>query len=223
VGFSADWYWFVCMTLFRFVMFRWVWRLCLWWHFLWHVSRLGLHLIPTHPDRAGGLGYVTVVQRHFSLLILALSASLAATFADRISLGGMRLEDFYPQIITVLFLYAVLFLAPLFVFYPLLAACRAKGEADYGQFASSYVNAFDQKWVHAATPEELLLGTPDIQSLSDLINSVTAAHNMRVVPVSRDLIQRLAIAALLPMLPLILLIYPFATLAIKLGQGVLGL
>jgi len=223
-GFSAGWYWIVCMTVFRFMILRWFWRLCLWWHFLWHVSRLGLHLIPTHPDRCGGLGYVAVVHRKFALLILALSASQAATFADRISLGGMTLRDFYPQIITLLLLYAALFLGPLLVFYPMLAACRSKGQADYGEFASHYVNEFDTKWVHtAAQPEEPLLGTPDMQSLADLINSVTAARSMSLVPVSLDLIQWLAMAALLPMVPLVLLIYPFASLAIKLCEGIVGL
>jgi hypothetical protein len=224
VGITADWYWIVCMTLFRFVMLRWFLRLCLWWHFLWHVSRLGLHLVPTHPDHAGGLGYVTVVHRQFAVLILALSAFQSATFAERISLGGMRLQDFYPQIIAILILYVALFLAPLLIFYPMLAACRAKGQADYGELASRYVNEFDTKWVHAAAPPaEPLLGTPDMQSLADLINSVTAIRAMRLVPVSLELIQWLAMAALLPMLPLILLIYPFSSLAIKLCEGVVGL
>jgi hypothetical protein len=57
-----------------------------------------------------------------------------------------------------------------------------------------------------------------MQSLADLINSVTAARSMRLVPANLELIQWLALAALLPMLPLILLIYPFASLAIKLCE-----
>jgi hypothetical protein len=223
-GLTADWYWHVCMTLFRFVVLRWFWRLCLWWHFLWQLSRLGLHLVPTHPDRAGGLGYVTTVHRQFAALILALSATQAATFADRIALGGMTLRDFYPQIIVILLLYAALFLAPLLVFYPAFAAARSKGQAEYGELASRYVNEFDTKWVHpVAPPDEPLLGTPDMQSLADLINSVTAARNMRLSPVNLELIQWLAMAALLPMLPLVLLIYPFASLAVKLCEGVVGL
>lgn len=224
VGLTADWYWIVCMTIFRFVMLRWLWRLCLWWHFLWHLSRLKLHLVPTHPDRAGGLGYVTTVHRQFAVLILALSATQAGTFADRIALGGMTLQNFYPEIILLLLFYAALFLAPLLVFYPLLSACRAKGQADYGELASRYVNDFDTKWVHmAAPPTEPLLGTPDMQSLADLINSVTAVRAMRLVPVTLELIQWLAMAALLPMLPLVLLIYPFASLAVKLCEGIVGL
>ena len=64
---------------------------------------------------------------------------------------------------------------------------------------------------------------PLAKKLADLINSVTAARSMRLVPVSLDLIQWLAMAALLPMLPLVLLIYPFASLALKFCEGVVGL
>jgi len=34
------WYWLVCLPLFRFLMFRWLWRIALWWCFLWRVARL---------------------------------------------------------------------------------------------------------------------------------------------------------------------------------------
>jgi hypothetical protein len=144
-GMASDWYWIVCMTLFRFLILRWLWHLCLWWHFLWFLSRLDLHLVPTHPDRAGGLGYVSVIHRQFGVLILALTTFQSATFAERISLGGMTLRDFYLQIIILLILYAILFLGPLLIFFPILAACRSKGQADYGELASRYVNEFDKK------------------------------------------------------------------------------
>ena len=223
VGIASDWYWFVCMTLFRFLILRWFWHLCLWWHFLWFLSRLDLHLVPTHPDRTGGLGDVLGIHNQFAALILALSASQSAIFAEQISLGGITLRDVYPQIIILLISYAILFLGPLLIFFPILAACRLKGQVDYGEFASRYVNEFEKKWVHAAVPpEEPLLGTPDMQSLADLINSVTAARSTRLVPVSLAMIQWLTLAALLPMLPLVLLIYPFASLAIKFCERIVG-
>jgi hypothetical protein len=42
-------------------------RLALWFFFLWRVSRLELRLVPTHPDRAGGLGFFEVVHTEFIL------------------------------------------------------------------------------------------------------------------------------------------------------------
>lgn len=47
-------YWnaFVSIPIFQFILFRWYLRLLIWFRFLWHVSRLNLELIPTHPDVA---------------------------------------------------------------------------------------------------------------------------------------------------------------------------
>src|SRR5688572_7238385 len=52
------WYWTVCVPLFRFLLLRWLWRLGMWWRALWRLSRMDLHLLPGHPDRAAGIGGV---------------------------------------------------------------------------------------------------------------------------------------------------------------------
>ena len=68
-----------------------------------------------------------------------------------------------------------------------------------------------------------LLGTADIQSLADLSNSVNIVRNMRWAPVSTRILIGFAVAALLPMLPLLLLKYPIAELATKLFTGIVDL
>src|SRR6266550_5563408 len=52
----AGW-WLGCVSLplFQFILLRWYFRLFIWARFLWHVSRIELKLVPTHPDRCGGL------------------------------------------------------------------------------------------------------------------------------------------------------------------------
>jgi hypothetical protein len=92
------------------------------------------------------------------------------------------------------------------------------------QFASRYVSGFDSKWVSgAAADEEPLLGTPDLQSLADLANSIAIVRNMRAVPVGRRLVRDVVIVVLLPLLPLLLLKYPIADLATKLFEKLLGM
>jgi len=59
---SSRWYWMVCMTVFCFLLLRWLWRLGMWGFFLWRLSRLDLRLVPTHPDRAGGLGSLELMH-----------------------------------------------------------------------------------------------------------------------------------------------------------------
>ena len=56
---SGVWYGYVSLPLFQFLMMRWYFRFFIWIRFLWHVSRLNLSLVPTHPDRVGGLGFLS--------------------------------------------------------------------------------------------------------------------------------------------------------------------
>lgn len=79
----AGWrYWILCLPLFRFLIFRWVWRLALWYHFLWRFSRLELNLMPAHADRLGGLGNLQAVHAQFAVLVMAISSLLSASFAE---------------------------------------------------------------------------------------------------------------------------------------------
>jgi hypothetical protein len=110
------------------------------------------------------------------------------------------------------------------VFSRKLWKCRVKGMSDYSAFAERYVNEFERKWVGAgAAPKEPLLGSADIQSLADLSTSVDIVRDMRLVPVSTNLLMYMAVAALLPLLPLVLFKYPLADLLAKFFGRLSGL
>lgn len=221
---AAQWYLIVCLTLFRFLMIRWLWRLGLWCYFLWRVSRLDLHLMPTHPDGTAGLGYLEVVHAHFTPLILAISVVQAAMLAEELSTGLANFESIYPAFALVLAVIAVLFLGPMFILTPRLWASRVKGLSDYMVFGSTYVNGFNRKWLVQGEPDrEPLLGTADLQSLADLGNSISVVRDMRVVPVSLFLVKDYVLIALLPFLPLFLFKYPVADLAEKFFARLTGL
>ena len=90
--------------------------------------------------------------------------------------------------------------------------------------ASRYVDAFDRRWIRGENPSgEPLLGTPDMQSLADLTNSVNVVRGMRCIPASRRLVMELAICVILPMVPLLLFKYPIAELTEKLIRALSGL
>lgn len=220
---AGGWYWLVCLPLFRFLILRWLWRLGLWSCFLWRLSRLELALVPTHPDRMGGLSILEVVHTAFAPLAVAISAVQSAAFAEEISAGTMTWAAVYPAFALILTLDAVLFLGPLFLFSPKLIASRVQGLSRYMELAARYVSAFDRKWLRADGDGEPLLGTPDLQSLADLSASVGIVRDMRTVPASRRLLLVIAAAALLPMLPLLLLRYPVADLAEMLMRRMAGL
>ncbi len=209
---AAAWYWFFCLPLFRFLIFRWAWRLAFWWVLLWRLAKMDLELAPDHPDRAGGLGYLDIVHMRFASLALAISIMVSATFAEDIASGRTTLAAIYPALFATLLIDVVLFVAPLCVFAFRLRACQEKGLRDYTALSFRYVGAFERKWIRGEGPQETLLGTPDLQSLADLANSFTVVRTMRLAPISVRLFVFTGAAALAPMALLLLFDYPLAQL-----------
>ena len=62
---------YVSLPAFQFVLYRWYFRLFIWMRFLWQVARCELSLVPTHPDRAGGLGFLSLSVVAFAPLLTA--------------------------------------------------------------------------------------------------------------------------------------------------------
>ena len=78
---------------------RWYFRMFIWTRFLWQVSRIELKLVPTHPDRVGGLGFLGNIVYAFTPLLLAHGVLLAGLIADRIFFAGAKLPQFTVEII----------------------------------------------------------------------------------------------------------------------------
>ena len=212
----------VGLLVFRFLVFRTTWKLALWGWFLWRVSRLNLHLISGHPDRAGGLGSLEGVHERFTPLVAALSVLECATLAESISTGTLAVTAVYPTLALLLLLDGVLFLGPLLVFTDKLWAGRTKGVGLYNGLAARYVKEFEAKWLEGTPPDEPLVGTPDLQSLADLANAISVVKGMRWVTVGPRLLTIMTIAAVVPLAPLVLFRYPVAELAQKFFSRLVG-
>lgn len=206
---AGMWYGYVSLPIFQFLLLRWYFRLFIWARFLWQVSRIDLRLVPTHPDRAGGLGFLTGTVYAFVLLLLAHGALLSGLIGNRIFHVGARLLDFkYEILVLVIFLLCAV-LGPLLVFAPQLTAARRRGLREYGTLAESYVREFDAKWLRAGAPtDERLVGSADIQSLADLANSYEVVRTMSFAPFSKAAILQLAAVTLAPVVPLLLTMMP---------------
>ena len=168
-GFWLRW---VSNPILQFLLLRWLYRLVIWARFLWQVSRIELDLIPTHPDRNGGLGFLGGSARLYSPLLASFSAMVAGLVASRIFHEGASLADFKLEIVLLVAIGMVLVLGPLTVFAPQILAAKRQGLREYGAFAADYMRDFDRRWLRSADhDEESLLGSGDIQSLADLGNA----------------------------------------------------
>jgi hypothetical protein len=218
---AGMWYAYVSLPLFQFLLLRWLFRLCIWTRFLWQVSRIDLRLVPTHPDRVGGLGFLSNTAYAFVPLAVALGAVLSGMIANRIFHLGATLPAFKVEIAVIVVFAQCLVFAPLLPFAVQLARVKRTGLREYGTLAARYVREFDAKWVHGRAPvDEPLVGSADIQSLADLANSFEVVRGMRIAPVTKEAILRLAVATLVPVAPLLLTMMPLEQL-LKMLAGIL--
>jgi hypothetical protein len=199
------WYGYVSLPLFQFLLMRWYLRIFIWARFLWQVSRIDLSLVPTHPDRVGGLGFLSNTAYAFVPLAAAHGALLAGWISDRIFYLGAALLDFKLEVgVLLVFLLSLVF-GPLVVFAPRLAQVKRTGLREYGTLGERYVREFDAKWLRGgAAADERLLGSSDLQSLADLGSSFEVVRTMRMAPVTKEAVFQLAAATLAPVAPLAL-------------------
>ena len=214
---TGAWYAYVSLPLYQFLMVRWYYRIFIWMRFLWQVSRIQLSLIPTHPDRVGGLGFLANTVYAFTPLAVAHGAMLAGPIANRIFYLGAALPEFKIEIVVVVVFLLCLVLGPLLVFAPQLAYAKRMGIREYGTLAERYVREFDAKWLRGGAPaDEPLVGSGDIQSLADLANSFEVVKTMQIAPITKDAFLRLIIATLVPVVPLALTMMSLEELVKKL-------
>lgn len=206
---AGAWYAFVSLGVFRFVLFRWYFRLVLWYLFLWRLSRLPLHVNPLHPDGAGGLAFLANTLNAMVPVLLAQSVAVAGVIGGQILHQGMPLQSFYPEIATVVVLLLAMGLAPLAFFMPALMRAGIQGRLDYGLLSMHYVEQFRAKWLQGpAGAEQPVLGSADIQALGDLAKTHEVVRQMGVLPVGKQAIVRFALSIALPFTPLLLALIP---------------
>lgn len=207
---AGYWYLFVSLPVFRFILFRWYFRLAIWYRFLWQVSRhIPLRLNALHPDRAGGLGFLSTSTYAFQPFLLAHTVALSGFLGSKIWHEGAALPQFKLEIVAWLGFLMLLVLTPLVFFVIQLGDARRAGLREYRIVASRYVAEFRRKWIEGhAAPDEALIGSADVQSLADLSNSFTVVEGMRWIPFGQGTLVRMAIVTALPLLPLVLTMIP---------------
>ena len=207
------WFSWVSNPILQFLLLRWIYRLAIWARFLWQVSRIELALIPTHPDRNAGLGFLGGSVHAYSPLLASFSAMSAGLVASRIFHEGASLAEFKIEIVSLVLFGMVLVLGPLTVFAPQILLAKRRGKREYGAFAADYTREFDRRWLRNADHDETpLLGASDIQSLADLDTAYSVIKDIRAVPFSRDLLLQLVWATLAPFAPLVFTMIPLEEL-----------
>ncbi|REE18346.1 hypothetical protein B0G71_1352 [Paraburkholderia sp. BL27I4N3] len=77
--FGGWWFVIVIRPLFTALLLAWLWRACLVFILVRKLSRFPLSLVPSHPDRMAGLGFVERLTFIFSPVAFAISTVAAAS------------------------------------------------------------------------------------------------------------------------------------------------
>lgn len=202
---AAWWYAIVSIPIFQFLFYRWLLRMFIWSRFLYRVSRLKLKLVPTHPDRAGGIAFVGANQRYFGIIAFAFGAVFSGVFGNEVLYESLPLNALRTPAIASAVVIVFLVQMPGYFFLSLLRKTKRRGIFEYGELALEYSTEFEEKWIRGQRPpREELMGSGDIQSLADLGNSYSVIADMKIVPFPFKTSLWLAAAFLVPILPLFL-------------------
>jgi len=215
------WYALVALPLFQFLVYRALWHWTIWVRLLWRVSRLHLRPIPTHPDLAGGLEFLSRPSTGFAWVVAALSAAQSGVWADQVLHAGVEVTALKTPALVLVVASLILAFGPLIAVAGQLWRCQFEGRDQYGALATDYTRQFHARWIEGRERDGLL-GSADIQSLADLANSYNVIDRMRFLPFGARAFVAVAAAALLPMLPVALLGVPLPQLLLKLGGALIG-
>jgi hypothetical protein len=212
LSWAGGWYAAVSLPLFQFLLYRAIWSWLIWVRFLWRLSHLRLRLTPTHPDLAGGLNILGDSPYAIAVFVFAVGAVLSAALIMQVSYDGDSVVVYHKVFAVYLLLAMMVSFGPLLIFIGKLDGLRQRGLRDYGTLASRHAQLFDEKWIERAgvTDDivEIPLGSPDISSISGLKSSYETVKRMRFFPFGMRALIVLAAAALVPMVPLMLMEFP---------------
>jgi hypothetical protein len=210
------------LPLLQFLTIRWLWRWVIWSYILVRVGRLPLRTIATHPDRAAGLGFMSAPVTGFAAFEMSLASLLASAWGTQLLAGRVTVPMLLPTLLLFVLTVTVLACAPLLPFTPHLYKAKRKSLALYNPFTLEYMRRFQRKWVEQPSADSDMLGTSDIQSMADISNAYKVIQDTRTFVWGKKKLVELWLAAVAPMVPLIVTVVPVNELFKRIGGALVG-
>jgi hypothetical protein len=220
LGFGGWWFAYVVRPVFLALLLAWLWRIVLltWW--MGRVGRIGLSLVPTHPDRTGGVALVEKLPGAFALVSIALSAMLASRWAHEILHHGASIAAYRHAVIVFVVVWALLLLLPLLAFAPALARTRKKAILAYSSLVGRQGELVHQRWIEGrAVAAEPILDAPEIGPVADAAAMYEAVVKMRHVPIGKVSVIGIVLPLALPLVVVAALQVPLKDLLLKLAKA----
>jgi hypothetical protein len=221
-SFGALWFLYVGRSIYLALVLAWMWRVALLFVLLRRIARLDLALVPTHPDRTGGLAFVERFPLVFAPVALAAGAVLASGWAHDAVYHGLSLLSLKVEMIAFVAIATAVFLAPLFAFAGPLKRARKKALLDYGALVGEHGRLVHQRWIEGRPlSDDAVLNAPELGPVADTAAIYDAVKAMRTVPFGMTAVVPVALAAAIPMLAALAIQIPIKALLLKLLKALI--
>lgn len=217
---AGKWAFFISIPFFQFLLLQWIWRYMVWIMLLFRFSRLPLLLLPTHADRAGGIGILILAQRSFSFIFIAGSLVISGQLIVYV----MNTPDDILMVqrvgIGYIILCVVLLLLPLVFFIDKLVKTKQLGLLRMSKLGTDMSRVFENEWLNEQPLEKRIEDKHVDPSMAyDYASMFDNIQQLRVVPVTLRDIASLVLTIALPFIPLVFVYYS----ASEVLQKIIGL
>jgi hypothetical protein len=205
LGFGGWWFLYVSRPIFAVLLAAWFWRLALVFVLLKRIAGLDLSIVPTHPDGAGGLGFLKDLPKAFSLFAFAISSVLASRLAHDVIYHGVSVLSLKVVLIGFVVLVVAVCIAPLLALVGPLAAAKRRALLEYGALVGEHGRRVRRRWILHESPQDddALLQAPEIGPVADTAGIYEAVSRMRPVPFGKSTLLGIAVPTLIPILVLL--------------------
>jgi hypothetical protein len=226
VGFGGLWFLWVVRPIYLALLLAWVWRLVLVTLLCRRIARLPLSLVPTHPDRAMGLGFLEELPEGFALWALAMSAVISASWTHELIHRDVELISLKLPFALFTILATLLLVSPLLAFLPKLLVARRQALRDYGALVGRHGRLTRQRWIEGKRLDPqakavAMLEAPELGPIADTTSLYEAVRNSRRAPISPMALVRVLAPLLLPPLIGLATQIPLRDMLINVGKALL--
>jgi hypothetical protein len=222
LGFGGWWYVHVGRPIFLALLLGWLWRLVLLAITLGRIAKLDLAIVPTHPDRAGGLGFVEKFPAAFSIVVFVSALVIAGGWGHDAEFHGLDVHSLYPMMVAALVAALVVFLSPYLVFAGPLGRAKKQALLEYGSLVARHGRGVRKKWILGdAKEDDPLLSAPEIGPVADTVALYEAVQRMRPIPLGKAALLAIAMPVLVPFVAVLAIQIPLKELLGGLLKGLL--
>jgi hypothetical protein len=225
MGFGGVWLAYVVRPIVIALLLGWLWRIVLLVVLFAKIGRLGLAIVPTHPDRTGGLGFLERVPCGFAPVTFAVSAMLASRWTHDLVYHGQSLQALKWPAATFAVAWSLLLLAPSFAMAPALLRARREALPGYAALVAHQGRLVHREWIvgdrSAGAAGQPAIEPAGVGPIADAAAMYEIVRSMRPLPIGMATLACIAVPILVPFLVVVAVRIPLRELMTMIVKAVM--